>query len=109
MLLGTRWTCWTFQILDIDISETCFSDNSLVLLSSHFRYPLVATPLVTRWNRYFSTQSRERFASYAITDPALPELSSPMQDVNRLFNCFNQKCLSTLNHTAQLKTQTYCY
>ncbi len=93
-----------FQISDIEISKTCFSDHRLVLFSSHFPDPVVATPSVTRLNRYFSTQSCERFAaSYAITDPPVPELSSPVQDVNRLFNFFNQKCLSTLNLIAPLK------
>ncbi len=92
------------QISDIAISETCFSDHRLVLFSSHLPNPVVATPSVARLNRYLSTQSCERFAaSYAITDPPVPELSSPVQDVNRLFNLSNQKCLSTLNLIAPLK------
>lgn len=72
-----------FRLSDIEISETCFSDHKLVLFSSHFPDPIVATPSVTRLNRYFSTQSCERFAaSYAITDSPVSELSSPVQDVN---------------------------
>ncbi len=94
----TSLRCVSLQV------QTCFSDHRLVLFSSHFPDPVVATPSVTRLNRYFSTQSCERFAaSYAITDPPVPELSSPVQDVNRLFNFFNQKCLSTLNLIAPLK------
>ncbi len=92
------------QISDIAISETCFSDNRLVLFSSHLPNPVVATPSVARLNHYLSTQSCKRFAaSYAIADPPVPELSSPVHNVNRLFNLSNQKCLSTLNLIAPLK------
>ncbi len=93
-----------FQISDIEIRETCFSEHRLVLCFYNFPDPVVVTPSVTCLNRYFSTQSCERFAaSYAITDPHVLELSSPVQDVNRLFNFFNQKCLSTMNLFAPLK------
>lgn len=38
-----------------------------------------------------------------MADPLMPEISPPKQDVNKLFICFNQKCLIPLNLIALLK------
>lgn len=87
------------------LNQLCvFLDHKSILFSTYFSDPAVTTSSMVHLNRYFSSQSCVRFAAfYSMADPRIREMSLPTQDVNRLFNCFNQKCLIPLNRIAVLK------